>query len=169
MKGQKVTALPTAEGLNLMMNDILHTIDKRKQRKTRLHRIAALGTIGVLALGTTAGAMVVTQASQAQRNMVECYESADLNSRQISSIHLPAEGTPESVITGDDRIMLAVDMCGATWRIGAFEADPGAARPGQTFPIPDLVACQLLDGRIGVFPSEKSPEEQCRSLGLAVP
>lgn len=169
MKDHKATGLPAAEDLNLMLNDILLTIADRRRRKTRLHRIAAIGTIGILALGTTAGAIIVAQATPIQMNRVECYRSADLSSEHISSMHLPADKAIEVATPVDDRVILAIDMCGASWRIGTFEADPTAVQPGQTFSIPNLVACELRDSRIAVFPSERSAEEQCLSLGLAVP
>lgn len=169
MKGPRVTRLPAAEDVRLMLSDVLLTIDGRRQRKTRLHRIVAFGTIGILALGTTAGAIVVTQATSAQMNMVDCYRSPDLNSEYFSSVYLPANEATEVVTPVDDRTALAVDMCAAGWRIGTFETEPAERQPGQTFSIPELVACELRDSRIAVFPSEQPAEEQCHSLGLAVP
>ena len=67
----------------------------------------------------------------------------------------------------------ALEVCAHTWRIGGIaatkpyhrELDPwyvdfeGPEPP--TYPVPDLVACVLPDGQVGVFPNT-----DCATLGL---
>jgi hypothetical protein len=58
-----------------------------------------------------------------------------------------------------------MDMCASTWKIGTF-AKAGTSAP---FTAPPLVACQLPDERLAIFPSSASVGATCSALGLATP
>jgi hypothetical protein len=68
-----------------------------------------------------------------------------------------------------ERVSRGIDGCGAAWRIGTFESDRSNIPAGKLFTVPKLIACQLPDGRVGIFPSGKSATDLCAELDLAVP
>jgi hypothetical protein len=72
---------------------------------------------------------------------VGCFENASLNANV-------------AVVSADERT--PTDICGEVWRTGGF---------GQAGEIPELTACVLQSGAIGVFPS--SGRSTCEELGLA--
>jgi hypothetical protein len=160
--------LPSDERFDQIKNRILDEIAVDDRRRTRTHRLIALGIAGGLALGTTAGAIAIAQAPQGQINYVaDCYASADLNARHATSVYLPGDQNAEAPTPLQQRIDLAEDMCAATWRIGSFS--PGGSTADREFPVPDLTTCQLPDGRLGVFPSDLAARELCTRLGLTSP
>jgi hypothetical protein len=79
---------------------------------------------------------------------VACYGAADLDA-DIVVVDAPAAGDP-------------VDACGPLWSPdGEFGAQLGGSPP-------DLQACVLESGAVGVFPTA-SGSQVCTDLGLAVP
>lgn len=80
---------------------------------------------------------------------VACYRAADLDA-DILVVDAPAAGDP-------------VDVCRPQWSPeGEFGAELGDG------PAPDLRACVLESGAVGVFPTA-SGSQVCADLGLAVP
>ncbi|NUU06417.1 hypothetical protein [Leifsonia sp. C5G2] len=160
--------LPADEHFHQLKLRVLDTIAVGERRRTRKHRLIAMGIAGTLALGTTAGAIAIARASQGQINyLMDCYASADLDSRHATSVYLPGDQSSKTPTPLSERVTLAEDMCAATWRIGSFS--PGGSTSDREFPVPDLQTCQLPDGRLGVFPSELAASELCTRLGLASP
>jgi len=160
--------LPADERFDQIKHRVLEAIAADDRRRTRKHRLIALGIAGSLALGTTAGAVAIAQAPQGQINYVaDCYAGADLNSRHATSAYLPGDQNAKTPTPLQERIGLAEDMCAATWRIGTFS--PGGSTATREFPVPNLKTCQLPDGRLGVFPSDLAVSELCPQLGLTSP
>jgi hypothetical protein len=160
--------LPDDTRFEELKGRLLDTIAVDDRRRTRRHRLAAIGIAGALVASTTAGAIAVALASQGQRNyLVDCYQTADLGSRHGTSVWLPGDLDEKTPTPVAERIALAEDQCAASWRSGAFEPDGGAS--GDEYPVPHLETCQLPDGRLAVFPSELAVEELCSRLGLALP
>lgn len=145
-----------------MKTVIDQTIDRNTRRRTRRHRLAALGAAGVIVLGTSAGALAIAAAPQGQVNYTaDCYAAADLTAQHGTSVYLPGDEDSANPVPVAKRVALATDMCAQTWKIGTFSA----ASSG----VPDLVACQLPDQRLGIFPSSKPADELCSTLGLGTP
>lgn len=157
-----------SEDIARIKTSIFHTISVDDRRRTKKHRVAALAGAGLIVLGTTAGAFAVASAPQGQVNYTaDCYASADLGSKHGTSLYLPGDQKGTAATAIDKRVQLAEDMCASTWRIGTFQNDTVA--PGATFTVPALVACQLPDERLGVFPSNRTAEQLCATLGLPTP
>jgi len=160
--------LPTDEHFDEIKHRVLDAIAVDDRRRTRKHRLIALGIAGSLALGTTAGAIAIARAPQGQINyLADCYASADLGARHATSVYAPGDPNSKTPTPLPQRISLAEDMCAATWRIGTFS--PGGSTADREFPVPNLETCQLPDGRLGVFPSDLAPSELCSRLGLTSP
>lgn len=160
--------LPTDERFDQIKHRVLDAVAVDDRRRTRKHRLIALGIAGTIALGTTAGAIAIARAPQGQINYVaDCYASADLGSRHATSAYLPGDQSAKTPTPLKQRVSLAEDMCAATWRIGTFS--PGGSTADREFPVPNLETCQLPDGRLGVFPSDLAANELCSQLGLTSP
>lgn len=149
------------DDLARMKTAIDQTIDRNSRRRTRRHRLVALGAAGIVVLGTSAGALAVASAPQGQVNYTaDCYASANLSAQHGTSVYLPGDEDSTESVPVAKRVQLATDMCAQTWKIGTFS-------DGTT--VPSLVACQLPDQRLGLFPSSKPADELCSTLGLATP
>lgn len=152
-----------------MFGQIMTTVTKLERRRTLGHRLTALVGAVAIAAGVTGGVLVINQASATMKNVAECYASADLNSHHTGVVVADKDGqAAPRASTVDERIATGIENCSAVWRLGRFEADPNAVQSGREFPIPNLVACTLPDGRFGYFPSTNSTSEVCSHLGLAV-
>jgi hypothetical protein len=164
----KITPLDDS-AIDEMFGQIMTTVTKLERRRTLGRRMTALAGAVAIAAGITGGVLVVIQASATMKNVAECYASTDLNSHHTGVVVADKDGqaaqTPSSV---NDRIATGTENCGAVWRLGRFEADPNAVQSGRDFPVPNLVACTLPDGRFAYFPSANSASEVCSHLGLAV-
>lgn len=160
--------LPTDERFEQIKADLFETIAVDDRRRTRTHRIIAIGVAGAIVAGTTAGAIAIARAAQGQvNNVTDCYAAADLGSRHGTTVMATAdldEKTPNAL---DQRIRLAEEMCAATWRIGTFS--PEGSSSTADLPVPHLETCQLPDGRLAVFPSDQALSELCSRLGLTIP
>jgi hypothetical protein len=169
--------LPDGSDVPRMRNGILEKIDRAERRRTRMHRVVGAGAVaGVLVTGTGA-AVAVGRAPQGQINYTAvCYAAANANARHITSLYLPGDLSNPHELPVAQRVELAESMCAATWRVGSFEPNVtptnGANNtPNRSnYPVPNLTACQLPDGRLGVFPT-RAPEQKglCGSLGLGSP
>lgn len=159
-------ALPSEATRERMLSDF----SALRHRKTRNHRFAGAAVFLILALGTTAGGLAIARAPQAViNNATECYGSANTNSTHFPSVNVGGDPTTQTATPVSQRVTQAIDGCGASWRIGEFESDQTKIPAGKLFTIPTLVACQLADGRVGVFPSGKSATVLCSELELALP
>jgi hypothetical protein len=159
--------LPDTAEFERMQRNLLATIDTTGKRRTRRHRLTAIGIAGALAVATTAGAIAIARAPQSQINYtVDCYAAADLGAAHGTSLYLPGDRTSAKPTLLGERISLAEDMCRATWEVGTFVHTPGG---GSTFPVPNLVTCQLPDSRLAVFPANQAAAGLCTHLGLTTP
>jgi hypothetical protein len=141
-----------------------------RRRKTRNHRVALMGAVALLAVGSTAGALAIARAPQAViNNATECYGAADLNSTHFPSVNVVGDPQSKQARPVSERVAQGIDGCAASWRIGTFEANQSSIPAGKLFAVPRLVACQLPDGRVGIFPSGKSAKDLCADLDLALP
>lgn len=160
--------LPDDTRFEELKGRLLDTIAADDRRRTRRHRLAAIGIAGALVAGTTAGGIAIARASQGQINdTVECYATADLGSEHFTSAYQPGDLNATTPTPLDERVALAVDQCAAGWRTGAFL--PGPPQSVDDEPVPSLEACQLPDGRLAVFPSERALAKLCAGLGLSLP
>lgn len=160
--------LPTDDRFDQLKQSMFAEIARTERRRTRKHRLVALGIAGSIALGTTAGAIAIAEASQGQINYTaDCYAAADLGARHGTSLYAPGDLDAKKPTPIGERVSLAEEMCAATWRIGTFS--PGGSTSTKEFPVPDLETCQLPDGRLAVFPSDLAASELCPRLGLASP
>lgn len=161
---------PSDADLERMLFATMETIAERGRRRTRRHRVAAIGIAGMVAIGCTAGGLAIASASQgAISYTAECYGAADTNSTHFTSFYLPGDITTRAATPLAERVSLAKEQCAASWQIGTFEKDRSSIPEGKTFPVPNLVACQLPDNRLGIFPSSKPTAETCSALALATP
>ena len=160
------TYTPEDDEYMRMKASVLDTIDTRSRQRTRRHRLAAVGIAGIIVLGTTAGAIAIAAAPQGQINYTaDCYRAADMTAQHGTSIYLPGNQADATATPLAQRIALATQMCASTWSVGTF-AKRGATAP---FAVPPLVACQLPDERLAIFPSSKSVDVTCAALGLTAP
>ncbi|WP_314146540.1 hypothetical protein [uncultured Leifsonia sp.] len=161
------------DAMGRIRSNTFSAIAKRTTTRRTRHRLVASAAAVVIVGVTSAAAVAVVQATQGQVNYTaECYGAADLAAVHGASYYLPGDLNEQSAIPLDERIALAKDQCGANWRIGKFEPsrDIAGVQAGTTvYPVPALQACQLADGRLGIFPSARTPAELCPELGLAVP
>ncbi|GIT79629.1 hypothetical protein LLS1_12980 [Leifsonia sp. LS1] len=160
--------LPDDTRFEELRDRLLDTIATDDRRRTRRHRLAAIGIAGVLVAGTTAGGIAIARASQGEINdTVECYGTADLNGPSFTSAWQPGDLEATTPTPLEQRIALAEDQCAAGWRIGSFR--PQGSSSDADEPVPALKACQLPDGRLAVFPSERAVADLCARLGLSLP
>lgn len=160
--------LPDARHFEQSKHRLFEAIAVDDRRTTRRHRLIALGVAAALVSGTTAGAYAIAQASQGQINyLTDCYAAADKHARHGTSVYAPGDRNDPAPTPLRQRIQLAEDMCAATWRIGTFS--PGGSTNDREFPVPNLEACELPDGRLAVFPSDLAVSELCSRLGLTIP
>ncbi|MFF2053462.1 hypothetical protein ACFVU2_17810 [Leifsonia sp. NPDC058194] len=160
--------LPDDSRFEELKGRLLDTIAADDRRRTRRHRLAAIGIAGALVAGTTAGGIAIARASQGQINyLVDCYDAADLGSRHGTSVYLPGDLDEKTPTPIDERVALAEEQCAAGWRAG--DGRSASMSDGKVHPVPHLETCQLPDGRLAVFPSEVALAELCAKLGLSVP
>jgi hypothetical protein len=158
--------LPEAAEFERMKHDLLARVAADDAQRKRRHRVTAISVAGVLAIATTAGAIVMA-APQGQINyLTDCYGAADMNALHGTSVYLPGDKAQTAPTPLAERERLAEDMCAASWQVGTF-ADKES--PDGVYSVPDLVTCQLSDKRLAVFPSQRPPEDLCLSLGLTTP
>jgi hypothetical protein len=109
-----------------------------RRRRRRLVLVAVPAVLVLLAVtGFTAYAVI---REPTHLESIGCYERASLDANV-------------AVVGADERA--PADVCGEVWRTGAF-GEEGAS--------PELTACVLPTGAVGVFPG---PKATCSDLGLA--
>lgn len=162
--------LPSDADLERMLSATMGAITAKGRRKTKKHRLAAIGLVGLLALGSTAAGIAIARASQGAINYTAvCFAAADTNSTHFATLYLPGDLKEQQATPVAERVRLATEQCAASWAVGTFEKNRSSIPEGTTFPVPNLVACQLPDERLGIFPSKTSPAETCSALQLATP
>lgn len=111
-----------------------------RSRRRRRWLVGALVPAAALLLGATGVATYVLTRPATHLESVGCYERADL-------------GANTTIVSMDGRDPVAI--CAELWEDG--DVGPGS--------VPELAACVLPSGAVGVFP--RSGDETCNSLGLA--
>ncbi|MGN6762283.1 MAG: hypothetical protein ACTHJI_13270 [Leifsonia sp.] len=160
--------LPTDERFDQIKERLLDVVAADDRRRTRKHRLIAIGVAGAIVAGTTGAAIAIALASQGRINYeTDCYAAADLGSRHGSSVPVTADLGEKTPTPLSERIRNAEDVCAATWRIGTFS--PEGSSSTAEYPVPHLETCQLPDGRLAVFPSDQALSELCSRLGLTIP
>jgi hypothetical protein len=138
----------------------------------------SVGLVGFLGVGAGAAAAFIQWAEPTVFDTVRCYaasEPADLeHSKQAGAFHDSTliTGGLESLQT-DETALRAVEVCAESWRRGSLsqtpprlpELDPWyvdleGPKPADR-DVPNLVACVLDPGMVGVF-----PDTTCTTLGL---
>lgn len=125
----------------------------------------AILVVSLAAMITSVGGAAVAylhQASPTHVDMVRCFGVA-------APPFAPGPDNISGVRGGatEDSAHAAIDLCAAEWGDGVLpdpqSADPVRLPSGGPFPVPELHACVLPDGYVGVFPGGKSV---CLNLGL---
>jgi hypothetical protein len=122
-----------------LVNELRMWDQTTRRRRRRLALVLVPAVVAVLvATGFTTYALV---REPTHLESIGCYERASLDANV-------------AVVSSDERD--PTDVCGEVWRTGGF---------GEEGKIPQLTACVLDTGAVGVFPG--SPAKTCSELGLA--
>lgn len=141
------------------------------RRPGRRGRLVVAVVAGVVLAGTGGGlaAAFLSRSAPSDEGMVRCFAVAT-PSFEDESLFVdagfasgPGEGPASAA-------QAAVDVCGVLWANGDLLAAPPykpavPPEPGQApaLPVPELNACVLPEGYVGVFPG---PDGTCAALGL---
>lgn len=141
------------------------------RRRGRRGRLVVAVVAGVVLAGTGGGlaAAFLSRSAPSDEGMVRCFAVAT-PSFEDGSLFVdagfasgPGEGPASAA-------QAAVDVCGVLWANGDLLAAPPykpavPPEPGQApaLPVPELNACVLPEGYVGVFPG---PDGTCAALGL---
>jgi hypothetical protein len=150
-------------------------------RRRRRGWIGATAGIAVLVAGVGTAAAWVGWAEPTVRDAARCFAIAttefdDFDASGGAFLDITYLSDPVPGVEGnptDQTAEHALEVCAHTWRIGGIagtkpyqrDLDPwyvdfeGPQPP--TYPVPDLVACVLPVGQVGVF-----PDTDCAALGL---
>ncbi|MCU0263847.1 MAG: hypothetical protein MUF09_09285 [Candidatus Nanopelagicales bacterium] len=150
-------------------------------RRRRRGWITATAGIAVLVVGAGTAAAWVGRAEPTVRDTARCFAIAttefdDFDASDGAFFDVTYLSDPVPGVEGnpsDQTAEHALEVCAHTWRIGGIAAskpyhrdlDPwyvdfdGPQPP--TYPVPELVACVLPAGQVGVF-----PDTDCAALGL---
>ena len=124
----------------------------------------AISGIGV----GTAAALGWLSAPPSDRRIAHCYTTAALGDpSNVLDVSVAANGANPTI---PDAARTAMDICSGAWLQGRLSAtDPKVSLdpqpPPWDRPIPQLVACVLASGELGILPGQEST---CNQLGLAV-
>jgi hypothetical protein len=141
------------------------------RRAGRRGRLVAAVVAGVVLAGTGGGlaAAFLSRSAPSDEGMVRCFAVAT-PSFQDGSLFLDAGYASGPGDGPASAARAAIDVCGALWANGDLLAAPPykpavPPEPGQApaLPVPELNACVLPEGYVGVFPG---PEGTCAALGL---
>lgn len=136
-------------------------------RRRRTRHAVVIGGVLVGVLGLTGGTLAVLQASRAEIDgSVRCFAAGTTTAEYTTVIEARIEGTAADAEFAER----ALDVCAAVWRVGILRdgevtspADPSRV----DHPVPNLVACRLRDGVVGVFPADRAADaDSCLPLGL---
>jgi hypothetical protein len=132
------------------------TIAVDRRRKT--HVAAGVG-VAALATGGVATGWAVLGTAEQQRDDSYCYYAADLDADRAKIVSPPSIDGNTSTPQPNE----PAEKCAALWRIGYFAENHHPT--GKTeYTVPDLQACLMPDGVVGVFP--RKDEDVCDALGL---
>jgi hypothetical protein len=158
---------PTTGQLTRMRATILTDIAAR-HRSTKRRRLVGLGLAAVVAIGTSAAAITVTQASNDEANTsFDCYSVADVRADHTTSILVDDDRNAFELLPLSERVAAAIERCEASWSAVPDEPYPGSG----PIDVPNPTACILADTRLGVFPNRAGQPTGpfCEGLGLAAP
>lgn len=158
---------PTAEQLTRMRTNILTDIATR-HRTTKHRRILGLGLAAIVAIGTTAAAVAVTQANNDEANTsFDCYSVADVRADHTTSSLVDDDRNAFELLPLSERVSAATERCEASWSAVPDEPYPGSG----PIDVPNPTVCILADTRLGVFPNrdDEHTDSFCEGLGLAAP
>ena len=128
---------------------------------TRRRRVViALSTTGVVLVGGTAAAAIAWERASV-RNEAHCYPFATTDFAN-------AAYGPEIMDLSTDTATAAIQICSVTWAQGLLRSTPPyeGLRPPVPATPPELFACVLPDGAVGVFPILAGGKSTCAELGL---
>jgi hypothetical protein len=126
-----------------------------------------IGGVAAITLVGGGGAIALSQlgsSSVSDRQSARCYSEASYS---------PGDKFPGTTIgqpnsaTGSGQVDSAIEVCAALWRAGILQPGVPTAvpRPDKAaYPVPQLVACVLPDGRAAVFPGAPG---LCLQMNLA--
>ncbi len=139
---------------------ILRVLRQEMARRPWWRRRVVVASIGLGTALATAAAMTAYVAFRepTERGVATCYGSASTGSDTVRvdvSVASP-DGLGPAVIED------AVELCTQAWRDGLLDAGVVDV-PFGTQQVPDLVACTLPDGSVGVFPGNAGT---CQQLDL---
>ncbi len=140
---------------------ILRVLRQEMARRPWWRRRVVVASIGLGTALATAGAMTAYVAFRepTERGVATCYGSASTDSDTVRvdvAVAAP-DGRGPAVI--DD----AVQLCTQAWRDGLLDADVSQSTLVDSQRVPDLVACTMPDGSVGVFPGKAGT---CQRLDL---
>ena len=169
---------PTDDDLDRVGATIRSRLSATTRHRRIRNRAIAIGVVGLVAIGTTAAAASVIMASNQQRNhSVNCFETASYDpdapmGLAIGPSIMNSEGidpNQEELKPLAERLDLAVELCAGQWDDGEFKIWEPETPSGRVHEVPEFTICQLPNGGLGVFPSERGSEVLCPEIGLAVP
>ena len=150
-------------------------------RRRRRGWITATAGIAVVAVGVGTAAAWVGRAEPTVRDSARCFaiattefddfDASDGAFSDVTYLSDPVPGVEGN--PSDQTAEHALEVCAMSWRIGGIAATKPYQRDldpwyvdfegpePATYPVPDLVACVLPDGQVGVF-----PDTDCSALGL---
>lgn len=151
--------------------DVLGQLNAARMRRRRRRRVATIVVSGAMVLSAagvgTAAALGAFAQAPTDRLVAHCYANLKLddpgNHNDILIVGKLVAGHESSDLL--DVSASAIDICGDQWREGQLHTTEPVVRPPEfaSNPVPDLVACVLPSGQVGVFPGLPSV---CGTLGL---
>jgi hypothetical protein len=155
------------------------TVDGARRR--RRGWIGATAGIAVLVVGAGTAAAWVGRAEPTVRDTARCFAIAttefdDFDASDGAFFDVTYLSDPVPGVEGnpsDQTAEHALEVCAHTWRIGGIAATKPYHRDldpwyvdfegpePATYPVPNLVACVIPTGQVGVF-----PDTDCADLGL---
>lgn len=142
-----------------------------RRRPGRRGRLVVAVVAGVVLAGTGGGlaAAFLSRTAPSDEGMVRCF-AVVTPSFQDGSLFLDAGFASEPGEGPASAARAAIDVCGVLWANGELLAAPPykpavPPEPGRApaRPVPELNACVLQEGYVGVFPG---PDGTCAALGL---
>ncbi|MHA7271743.1 hypothetical protein [Arthrobacter sp. HLT1-20] len=160
---------PTSSDMDRIWDATQHSIIKRKQGAKR-RKIGLITSAGVLAVGITAGAIIIPATLHQTQFTVRCYSAQSSDSSY----------TDVALVDGETALNIegAISNCGAIWAYGYLipgkTVEPEENR-GPITTAPPLGVCMQPNNILGVFPLTDatgrvlSQEEICEKVKLRLP
>lgn len=146
---------PSPAQITFMGHNIAARIAALRARRRRRTRLAIVGSVVAVGVAlTAAGIAVATAPADVRATTFTCFTADDPGSTSVSMSLLDEQVGLE----GDELVAAVLESC-----------DIAFGMSGVTTPAP--TACELADGRLGVFPNlpRLDPVAFCTSLGLGRP